>query len=575
MRDKSNIFFINFFWIFCGLLFVFLGCLVIFDKSFTQQIFNLLSLFKGKSPNEIINGVPLIVYWQEKLGKIAIIILLTGILIIFYYAISGILNKKNQLFLLNDFKKINNILINNLCFMALAIVIFLTIFLGSLTWPVADDFSIYAHVQEKGILGTVIYYFKFQEGRFFTIFLDSLLFKFFKFQYSYFITIFYAIILISSSILTTRIILLINNFKRNSKVIFSFYFFTILIGLAPIIKEVVYWITGGAYILSFFLVILYFYLLFLLNFSDNNKRNKIIIISFLMLFSIFFGGMVQNLSPVILFNLLIFLIYLIKIKSKNWFYILIFLILILIGTAIMYLAPGNYIRAGFGNNIDFSFSAIISNYFKVLLTYLRQSLVMVALSIIGSACFSIYFVLNKNNQSFFLNENNKINKRLKIVITFLFLISALISILPFALIPDFAAPRAGLFFMMLISIFIWQIGLILFVPFLNKMIARFKNFHIVIAIVPIIFIFITFSFIVSMTTRSIYDAIIIGDQIKNRHSYLINLDDSARDSIIIIDKVSGRLPELIYFEDITNNPDHWRNKDFAKFFKIKSVIIKD
>jgi hypothetical protein len=197
------------------------------------------------------------------------------------------------------------------------------------------------------------------------------------------------------------------------------------LGIRANLSRVIYWPTGNYYIYT---ALFLFGALYYLICSSNRK--KFIVLGVLAIFA--------GINLAFSFSI-IYLLYIIIYRNKNFkdeFNILVFF---LIAFLIMFLAPGNFARASrLESGYDFNLLNIIKNYFIVFVEYLMMSKWILITSVLSAFLFNI----SKEDES---DKNNKLFK-----LSLLMFLGALLTIAPFVVLPQAATRHTSIYFQLLL-----------------------------------------------------------------------------------------------------------------------------
>lgn len=557
------------------------------------KIFNLLFIYTSLATLSlsilkfIINKLPIdlnnlkfflqeIIPFGKSVFLISFIVLLISLAFFIDYKIQ--FQNKNLFYLkiISIFNSSKNL---KIYFTSISIVSIILILLSSLiTWPSADDFSVYRLARDYNIFSYVFHIYFNADGRFFSFLIQSILLHLFNLKLSYLIVFIGSLNFIILIFLLSKLIKKLEG--NNNKILLSFFFVNIpimFITLFPVLKENVYWATGSVYIATSVLTVIWIYLVYVFLFGNYKIKNKYFSI-LMIIFSFFVGGISQNLSLSLIFIVISFLIISRNICEYkiNKIVILISILFLTAGSILMYLAPGNFIRGeDLFNKFNFTIFNIFKNYFLVISNYSNVLLRVVINGIASAALISfLTYDYSKNNFNGLKNyfKSNKIN----FLIYLTFLISAFIGIVPFVLIPDAAAPRSGIYFFILSFIFCFGFSLKIFNLFLQIIFKKFKPKLTITIITLIIFTFFSYLLIYYSATEFVY-CIPIRKQMIERNNYLSNLsiDEKNIDIVVnpIILPVYGKDPKIIHFFEIKNDEEFRVNVWVSEYYKIKSVRI--
>jgi hypothetical protein len=248
--------------------------------------------------------------------------------------------------------------------------------------------------------------------------------------------------LIASWILFKKLISDLSVDKKIYKVYFLPFSFLLLFGLLPVYKDVLCWLTGGAYMLvllqGFLLFTLLDYLLRInLNISNLKKIVYSIIILLLSLNS-------QNLMLIILFFSFIafYKIYVFD-KRISYKWILIVILPIILSMLITSLAPGNFSRISREeSNLNLNFFKLLENFKMIYFRFFIYSKWVISFGLIVGLAISFYYkeTVNYKPPRFYFEK----------ILFFVF--ASILSMSPFILVPNIA--RIRVFFIGMVFLFI-------------------------------------------------------------------------------------------------------------------------
>jgi hypothetical protein len=241
----------------------------------------------------------------------------------------------------------------------------------------------------------------------------------------------------------------------------------------------------------------------------------------------------------------------------------------------MFTAPGNFIRAEYGkNSFNFSVITIFKNYIKVFLKFSQIAIIIIVLAILGA--FSSAIIKAKNNPFKNITTASYIkNNKERLIIIISFLAAALITIIPFMLVPDFDAARASIYYLIFLLLFIWGIVDYFSVLLINRFYKTFFHKAVSLTMIPIIcFTFMSYT-IVALSLKNIYFGTFIRQQMNERNEYLSNLSEEGKKEDIAIKPIQGKVPELFYFVDMTTDKEYEINQAVADYYKLKSIRVDD
>jgi hypothetical protein len=449
------------------------------------------------------------------------------------------------------------------------ITIILILSISFFTWAALDDYGYYNTIKEKGITGFVKWNYIENDSRYAPIFTLAILFSLFDFKNLHIVVFIYAISFILLSFLLN---LFLNKFLKYKNDIFSFNLFicVLWLGLTPILNEVVYWATGGFYILFAFFSILWIIVIFNLATAKKTFRFNYLIYPLLIIFSFFMGGSWQNLVPALaVFAIIIIFIYW---KDTHYKILLALSFFFLIsGAIILFIAPGNYVKVNaFQGSINWNLIDKVEDFAAIFLDYNRTALNMIILSFCGSFLLVSYDInsLKKENYQFILKD-----KKTYVLLSFLFV--SLLTILPFILAPIFATARASIFYIIFLFIFLFGFSFYFNSFIVWNIIRRFPKAKPILLFASIILLILINFCVITLSSVTIFKAIPIKKQLKERHEYLTNLSFEERNNDIVIEPIKGEKPTLLNLGTISTDKEHWINVGAAEIYNVKSVRLKE
>lgn len=422
--------------------------------------------------------------------------------------------------------------------------------------PSADDFCFNCRSRDLGYWDAQLSWYNGWTGRYFsTAFLSieqliSEPFLIYKLIPVVLITSLFASIYYLSS-------LLLINLKKKDFFILTFFIIVLYLIQMPSISEGFYWLAGSiTYQLANIITILL--LCFLVKLIETNEKKYLM---FSILCTILIIG--SNETSMILIDFLIGIIFLFKyhqLKKINHS-ILIILIFAFTFSLIVIMSPGNTIRAlRFQNNHQ-----IISAIFHSVLAAYFFSIKLLPIIIISSLIYFDYFNAKINvSTSKIFNVN-------PIFLFFIIFSIPLIGFFPSYWSMGGPPPQRTIniiYFSFLIGLIYW----ILVLFFKSK---KSKNNFIVFSrsFKCLLFIMIFGELVSQNNIRNAYSNLISGSAyeynlaLKSRYEKIRN----NKGNICIVPALINR-PITIYFDDITSNPENWKNSCYASYFKVEKII---
>jgi hypothetical protein len=397
-----------------------------------------------------------------------------------------------------------------------------------------DDFWKYNEVAEKGILETIRFFYLNWDGRalspFFT--LRNLIIWFVPYQKAY------LSILPSLATLAFTALFIFKLFSLDSDQIekpekftlVSLLTFGLWMGFAAHMTTTLYWATGTYYVYVNFLSVFTIYTLI--------RRPKVTMQNAFLLIALSLSGV--NFALMLIFFLLTNQkLQLVSIQRPQFW---IYLTVLLISFFIVVAAPGNYVRAA--GKIDFSVLSVVQNYSTVLGDFLVRSR-----WILGLPAFFAFLLPSKSL------DTGKL--------AFIFLVLALIYLIPFAAFPGSASIRTAISFQTMLFI-----GLYFFFAYLlSRLNARIPR-PILQAVTCLIFAY--FHWVIG---RQVVLGLEVKKQVDYRYAYLeIQRGGNQR---IYLDKleVDGSNYINTVF-DLSADQDYPLNRSTAKFFSVKELAVR-
>lgn len=463
---------------------------------------------------------------------------------------------------------------NNLLWMMGAIVIISVLALSCVTWRWADDFSLYNDLKNHySVFEKMWHNYTHWDGRALSVghFLTSVFTKYFPPEPTIFI---WAFSFVMSALIFVKILLQEigdKNLSVKESIILTALIVCVLwLGMGLHISETIYWVSGGFYTFSNFLGLTWVYYLNKIQKAEH-CRHRLRIALPLFVFSLITGMSSQNLSTALLVFLGLTWLQdrMFSEGKKEVLYIAAALGLIA-GTALLFLAPGNFIRAAYGSN-SFALSpeTLFINYLRVLIYYVNWSGGLLILSIMAAWLISH---MGQYVRKIHLHREIRDLKLSQVISelfgTFKYLFAALATIVPFIMVPTFAfSYRTSIFFMTFLSLFV-----VLFINWLNVFSyenAKFSSFLQPIAKMLLLCLFVAQ---IGLIIVHFQDGFRIKGKILERESYLQKPELKNTD-VVLPPLETGHVPFSLRFGDIGSDQNNWVNLSVAKFYNLKSIRI--
>ena len=462
--------------------------------------------------------------------------------------------------------------------------------LSYFTWPSSDDFSLYYDLSKTSVIDFMLTSYSHWDGRSLSVgsFVQKFLLKYCSAQVTIFI---WSLCFVLNAFVLTKIIA----HELKDRVTISLQQSFILSALVAVIlwlgsyahlSQTVYWATGGFYTftnLMSSLWILLYYKLFEIDFRAYKRRMLYAVFVAVFIGSILVSSMSYNLVPAILVLSIIIAInkYNLSTWKKQIGWLLGFVFLgYVIGTIIMYAAPGSFNRAQYGpNTFQFSLFKMLYHFVYVLVFYLHVSIPLILLSAVGS--FVVYssfaneysYSLSKrrfdklNNQSINLKRNYNLSSFLLLLEKSKWLLAALATIVPFVAVPDFVSYRTSIFFMSYLMLFM----VITMFPFVSKLLIHETNKKQNDTPKKIAKIALVTLFCVQVTIIAVhsYMAVNIKKQLTERYDFVQRPENKGKD--IIVSPIKGYVPFSLRFDDISKDSSYWINHGVCLYYGVRSV----
>ncbi len=435
------------------------------------------------------------------------------------------------------------------------ILVISIISLNAFTFFWLDDFGNLLRLRKENwsVFQSMLHYYFNWDGRNISL---AGFWKFFTIKYFpvEIITTIYTIFFIFNNWLIYKICYLHTSFNDAKNKYFILIYLTLITfyGFYYHISETVFWAGGGFYILSSTLGLLWLYYHFLIVKKAKKTYYHYLLYIFLSLIT---GSLSHNLScGLIFFSLGNYFIN----KNKDVLFYFLGLLGLMLGTLIISLAPGNFIRAAHGeNSFSFNIYTIISDFIAINKYYIIISKYLIVGIIL---LYFIYLLTSRINLNL-----NQIFKKIKIIIFNIlpYLLALIGTILPFLFLRGFNPPRASIFFQyFLILIFISILGLINKLQIFNfKKIIQKKIIFITILILLIHTLFIGYL---------LKEGYRLKEQIKLREN--LSIENKGK-SLEFKKAEYNNLAFTYRFIDLSDDTSYWSNKMYAKYYNLKSVRI--
>ena len=358
------------------------------------------------------------------------------------------------------------------------------------------------------------------------------------------IAVFTTFVLIAVSFFLQRMVSMILGYRKTDWYVSLNLTFLVTLSLwlimRPHMARSIYWATGSIYTLfnlSVFAALFYTF-----------KKKRSLPLVYTLIFIASLSGVNVSIGLVaILFTSRFFGVW-----KQNWREDLILIVVLISGTALCSLAPGNFERAVVSGKLSVNPLIMLNGFYVVLKEYLLMSKWLILSAIITG----LYLTSN-------LKKKYIISSRVVFRWFFIFIIGSLGTILPFILLPGSASKHTSVYF----QSFLFVAVLLMMIHVFHSM--RIYKYKIIILVC-------TLSFLLC-GTKTAYSQYNLGKgvkiQILKRYEYL----ESKRGTkeLILLDSI--KTPIFLFTTtiwDMTADPDYYLNRMYSKYFGIGPVALK-
>jgi len=355
-------------------------------------------------------------------------------------------------------------------------------------------------------------------------------------------------------------------FSKLDRLIGSLLLTLLFIYQMPIISEGIYWYTGAVtYQLGNICALTYASLIILFFKEQFVFRNKIVHVIFLTLILFLTIGFNEVIMIALLCFSCILLLIAFKKRSTQKSFVVYFFLITLMGSSIVYFAPGNDVRESFfPDNHDFvhSFFYSIAQTGRFFLKWI-SSVPLWLLTV-------LYFFWNRNlskniklfSDSFYLSP---------VYSSFLLFFVIFIAAFPAYWSTGILGQHRTINVAYYLFVILWFINLTVWFNYYEGKLKNIKELNRKIRTVSLIVILITFLFTKNgyVTYIDIFSgkAKSFDKQMKDRYSLIKSSNDTIWFKPII------DAPKSIFLYEITNNPNHWLNKCYAVYFECEEKPV--
>ena len=358
------------------------------------------------------------------------------------------------------------------------------------------------------------------------------------------IAVFTTFVLIAVSFFLQRMVSMILGYRKTDWYVSLNLTFLVTLSLwlimRPHMARSIYWATGSIYTLfnlSVFAALFYTF-----------KKKRSLPLVYTLIFIASLSGVNVSIGLVAILSTSRFF----GVWKQNWREDLILIVVLISGTALCSLAPGNFERAVVSGKLSVNPLIMLNGFYVVLKEYLSMSKWLILSAIITG----LYLTSN-------LKKKHIISSRVVFRWFFIFIIGSLGTILPFILLPGSASKHTSVYF----QSFLFVAVLLMMIHVFHSM--RIYKYKIIILVC-------TLSFLL-WGTKTAYSQYNLGKgvkiQILKRYEYL----ESKRGTkeLILLDSI--KTPIFLFTTtiwDMTADPDYYLNRMYSKYFGIGPVALK-
>ena len=358
------------------------------------------------------------------------------------------------------------------------------------------------------------------------------------------IAVFTTFVLIAVSFFLQRMVSMILGYRKTDWYVSLNLTFLVTLSLwlimRPHMARSIYWATGSIYTLfNLFVFVALFY-------TFKKKRSLPLVYTLIFIASL--SGVNVSIGLVAILSTSRFF----GVWKQNWREDLILIVVLISGTALCSLAPGNFERAAVTGKLSVNPLIMLNGFYVVLKEYLLMSKWL-----IPSAFITALYLTTTLKKEFIISS------RVIFRWIFIFIIGSLGTILPFMLLPGSASKHTSVYFQsfLFVAVLLMKIHI-----FYSIRIYKYK----------IIVLVCTLSFLL-WGTKTAYSQYNLGKgvkiQILKRYEYL----ESKRGTkeLILLDPIKA--PIYLFTTtiwDMTDNPDYYLNRMYSKYFGIGPVALK-
>ena len=465
---------------------------------------------------------------------------------------------KNGIFLCSNFPLLLHLLImkllNLLGLLSVAGIL-------ALCWFVrfsSDDYCYKLELTGTSVLHVAWVEYMFRDGRRFSI-ASFLQLGLLKYCSPAFIAFCWAVCFIGASIMVSRIISVENTHFSEKALSFSAISIVLVVmwtGLWRIVPDIIYWPTGGGYSLLLLLALVWLYV-FLRQLRSGEFTSKKII--FIFLLSFICGNNSHNFITGLVAFCVIELGYqwVVLRNKKGTIYVLSAMAGLFGAACLVFLAPGNFIRLDLLPHSGFSYK-LIYYYLGVLAVHLYWVSALLSLSFfllwISGAKISFDSKKLFSRIRAMSGELKDVRSIILIVHRHKYLFTALATMFVFAVAYRFAAARTGVFFAILLMIYIFQKGWRGSWSGESK-----KSYYGKVCLLGVFVVFIGYEILQGFSLR---------EELEAREKVFASQQGM---DVVVSPIRPDDIPVAFTFTDISPDSAHWVNVCVARYYGLKTV----
>jgi len=236
----------------------------------------------------------------------------------------------------------------------------------------------------------------------------------------------------------------------------------------------------------------------------------------------------------------------------------------------MYKAPGNMVRAEHGTrSFNLTLSSVFLNYLETLVSFGDSGKYLFLMSLFGSAASTAFLFIGNNNK---MDRSGVAKKDInQLALSLSFLVAGMITALPFIMVPDFVTARAGIFWKVFITMFIWSgtsYCFSFFLRFSTRGLGKINSF--VVHSAPVILSLV----VIYLALGDIRAGADISRKMRKRHKRLVAIAklEGSKDQVIPVKWIPDKPPVTLKYYDLIARKEDWPNHAVADYYGIGGVV---